>query len=95
MLIETSGGVMVPLSESMTIGDVIASISLPTIIVVPNKLGTINHTLLTAHYLKTNNIPLVGFILNNFEPSSDAISRDNPKIISKLMNMPHIATVNN
>ena len=95
VLIETSGGVMVPLSESMTIGDVIASISLPTIIVVPNKLGTINHTLLTAHYLKTNNIPLVGFILNNFEPSSDAISRDNPKIISKLMNMPHIATVNN
>ena len=93
VLVETSGGIMVPLNQTLTVGDVVTQMKLPTIIVVPNKLGTINHTLLTAHYIKQNNIPLLGFIVNNFGKPTTDIEKDNPSIISQIIDAPCLGTV--
>ena len=93
VLVETSGGIMVPLNQTLTVGDVVTQMKLPTIIVVPNKLGTINHTLLTAYYIKQNNIPLLGFIVNNFGKPTTDIEKDNPNIISQIMNLPCLGKV--
>lgn len=92
VLVETSGGIMVPLNEEETFGDVIANMALPTIVVVPNKLGTINHTLLTIHYLKSKKIPIIGLILNQIEKDYSIIHDNNPKTIQIFSKMPIIAT---
>jgi dethiobiotin synthase len=52
LLIEGSGGLLVPLGERYTVRDLIARLACEVIVVSPNKLGTINHTLLTLQALR-------------------------------------------
>jgi dethiobiotin synthase len=51
LLIEGSGGLLVPLGEGYTVRDLIAALACDVIVVSRNQLGTINHTLLTAQAL--------------------------------------------
>lgn len=90
VLVETSGGILVPLNETETTADVISDMRLPTIIVIPNKLGTINHSLLTIHYLKQRNVDILGFILNQMESGESIIHEDNPKIIQEFSQLKQI-----
>ncbi len=64
LIIEGAGGIMVPLNYN---GDLVIDIAIKTgaetILVMKNYLGSINHTLLSVEYLKTNNIPIKGIIL--------------------------------
>ena len=48
LLIEGIGGVMVPLGEGFSVLDLIAKLGCEAIVVSRNRLGTINHTLLTV-----------------------------------------------
>ena len=47
LLIEGIGGVMVPLGDGFCVLDVIANLGCSTVVVSRNKLGTLNHTILT------------------------------------------------
>ena len=90
VLVETSGGILVPLNETETTADVISDMQLPTIIVIPNKLGTINHSLLTIHYLKQRNVNILGFILNQMESGESIIHEDNPKTIQQFSQLKQV-----
>ena len=48
LLIEGIGGVMVPLGDGFSVLDLIANLSCSTVVVSRNKLGTLNHTMLTV-----------------------------------------------
>jgi dethiobiotin synthetase len=52
LLIEGSGGLLVPLGENYCVSDVIKRLNCTVIVVARNQLGTINHTLLTVNALK-------------------------------------------
>ncbi len=52
LLVEGSGGLLVPLGEKYCVSDVIKRLKCEVILVSRNQLGTINHTLLTANALK-------------------------------------------
>src|SRR6185312_8014877 len=52
LLIEGSGGLLVPLGEKYLVSDLIQRLKCAVILVSRNQLGTINHTLLTANALK-------------------------------------------
>jgi dethiobiotin synthetase len=52
MLIEGIGGLLVPLGEGFTVRDLIARLDCEVVLVSCNRLGTINHTLLTVEALK-------------------------------------------
>ena len=83
---------MVPLNGTETTADVIFKMELPTIVVIPNKLGTINHSLLTINYLKLRNINILGFILNQMESGESIIHEDNPVVIQKFSQLRKIGT---
>lgn len=65
LLIEGAGGVAVPLTDEALIADLIAELDVPALIVARSSIGTINHTLLTASFLRHHRIPIVGVILND------------------------------
>ncbi|MDA1353261.1 MAG: dethiobiotin synthase [bacterium] len=93
VLIEGAGGLMVPLTDTLTTLDLVAEMSIPTIVVVDNKLGCINHALLTLSALTTHRIPVIGLIINHSapptsDPTATHISQDNPHIISQLGHAP-------
>lgn len=52
LLVEGSGGLLVPLGEGYLVSDLIARLKCEVIVVSRNRLGTINHTLLTVSALR-------------------------------------------
>jgi dethiobiotin synthase len=75
VIAEGAGGLLVPLSESLTYGDLIAETRFELIIVAPNVLGAINATLLTIEAARTRRIPILGVILNG-TPEADLGNRE-------------------
>lgn len=65
LLIEGAGGAAVPLTEDALVADLIAQLHVPALIVARSGLGTINHTLMTAAFLRYYDIPVAGVILND------------------------------
>ena len=53
LLIEGAGGLLVPLAKGLTWEPLIQTLRCPVIITAPNRLGTLNHALLTLERLNT------------------------------------------
>jgi dethiobiotin synthetase len=64
LLVEGAGGALVPLAPGYLQIDFVQYTRLPVLLVVHDKLGAINHTLLTLEALRRRNIPILGVILN-------------------------------
>lgn len=64
LIIEGAGGLMVPLSESLLMIDLIRYFEAGALLVVRNYLGCINHSLLSYEMLRTTGIPLTGIVIN-------------------------------
>ena len=65
ILVEGIGGVMVPITNTLFVLDVIGLFGLPTVVVTRGSLGTINHTLLTVNALQARNLVIAGLIVNH------------------------------
>lgn len=64
LVIEGAGGILVPINdEGTTVFDLIKTLNVPVIVVVKHYLGSINHTLLTLDYLKSNDITIAGLVV--------------------------------
>lgn len=64
LVVEGAGGLMVPLTGTAYVVDLIARLGLPAILVCRTELGTINHTLLSLEALRAREIPVAGVVLN-------------------------------
>lgn len=85
VIVEGIGGVLVPFSKNAFVIDIAKELKLPVIIVAQNKLGAINHTLLTIEAIKRRNMKIIGIIFNNISGKENKIIlKDNPQIIKKL-----------
>ncbi len=77
VVIEGAGGIHCPMTEEATLADLAMEWNAPTIVVSANRLGTINHTLLTLEALRARGVPILGFVLNDVSPDGDPESRRN------------------
>jgi len=85
VIVEGIGGALVPFNEKELVIDIAQQMALPVIIVAANKLGAINHTLLTIEALKARGINILGVIFNAQNEMQDKIVlEDNPQIIKTL-----------
>lgn len=64
LIIESAGGVLVPLSEKLLSIDLFKSWGAEWIVVSKNYLGSINHTLMTIEVLKARGVSILGLIFN-------------------------------
>ena len=85
VIIETAGGLMVPLNRQFLQIDLLQEWMLPIVLVARSGLGTLNHTLLSIEALRKRGIPILGIILNGLH------HQDNPKTIEQFTNIPIIA----
>ncbi len=60
LVVETAGGLMVPLTRRLLQIDLLAQWRLPVVLCASTRLGTINHSLLSIEALKRRAIPLLG-----------------------------------
>ena len=64
LIVETAGGLMVPITRNFLQIDQIKQWNLPVILVCKSSLGTLNHTLLSIEALKRRNIEILGLVVN-------------------------------
>jgi len=84
IFVEGAGGVAVPFKEDFNTIDLIKLLKLPVIIVTTLKLGTLNHTVLTVEFLKSQQIPIKGLIINKVSSTLNEMEEDNLAMIEKL-----------
>ncbi|MBF0215694.1 MAG: dethiobiotin synthase [Candidatus Omnitrophica bacterium] len=79
VIVEGAGGVMVPINSRELMLDIIKAMSISVVVVASNRLGAINHTLLTVRQLKSEGLNVTGIVFNNVERGGRKdILRDNP-----------------
>jgi len=71
VLVEGVGGWLVPLAPGVTMADLAVALGLPVLVVVANRLGCLNHALLTVESIRAHGLPCLGFVLNSFDAASD------------------------
>lgn len=85
IIAETAGGALVPFNQNTLIIDIAKQLKLPALIVSANKLGAINHTLLTIEAVRRREMEIAGIIFNNLTNGENKlIKKDNIKIIKKI-----------
>jgi dethiobiotin synthetase len=84
LLIEGAGGLLSPLGEGFNAPDLIVELGAEVILVVPNKLGVLNHTLLTVEALAHRNVPILKIALVNVG-SDDAAALSNELDLRQLL----------
>jgi dethiobiotin synthetase len=81
ILVESAGGLLVPLNDNFLFADLLQSFVLPVLLVAPNRLGAINHTLLSLEALSRRKVPVLGVVLNQLSPEPDASAAANAATI--------------
>jgi malonyl-CoA O-methyltransferase len=77
VVVEGAGGALVPLNQHALMADLMRALALPVIVVAADRLGAINHALLSIEALRARDIPVAGVILTGgpFADNADAIAR--------------------
>ena len=60
LIVEGAGGVLVPLTRSLTYANIFARWGEPVVLVAATRLGTINHSLLANEALRARGVPILG-----------------------------------
>lgn len=89
IIIEGIGGLLVPITFKKLFIDFIKALNLPVILITTNKLGTINHTLLSIKVLKDNKIPFQ-LVFNKIDPHKS--QKENKAILNDIK---YFGNVNN
>ncbi len=95
LTMEGSGGIVCPIrydDKKIMLEDIIKELGLSTLIIADAGLGTINHVVLTAEYLKNRNISVKGIILNYYN-EGNLLHEDNKKMIEAITKIPVIGVV--
>ena len=93
VLVEGAGGWEVPLTAELTIADFAESLGLPVIVVVNNRLGALNHTILTVRNIQARGLTCAGVILNYVQDERDMASISNRMVLENFLEVPFLAEV--
>jgi dethiobiotin synthetase len=87
LIVESAGGLLVPISNTTLLVDWVKHWNLPVILVSRHYLGSINHTLLSVEALRSRNIPIKGLVFNGMDEFG------NESIIQSFTQLPIIGRV--
>jgi dethiobiotin synthetase len=87
-LVEGAGGLMVPLLPSYTFADFARVFKLPLVVVAANKLGVINHLLLTLEHASCKGLSVLGFVLNRISNETSLAADTNREVLLGLTGVP-------
>lgn len=84
LIVEGAGGAFVPINPSQTMLSLMQAFDLPVVVAARPGLGTINHTLLTLHALRSHGLRICGVVFVETHPVAwGTIERDNRSTIEE------------
>lgn len=88
VLVEGAGGVLVPYAGRRFLADIARELSMPVLLVAANRLGAINHALLSIEALKKRSFRIVGVVFNNCVATEKYIRADNARTVGMISGVP-------
>jgi dethiobiotin synthetase len=88
VLVEGAGGWLVPLDRERTMADLAVALGLPVVVVAANRLGVLNHTLLTVRAIVSSGLECRAVFLNDLDEAlrPDDLSREsNARVLRDLL----------
>lgn len=88
VIVEGAGGLLVPILPSYTYAELASVLKLPIIVVAANRLGVINHLLLTLEHAACRSLRVLGYVLNRTEPEPSVATETNREVLAPLTAIP-------
>jgi dethiobiotin synthetase len=88
VIVEGAGGWEVPIAAGYRISDLAAALKLPVVVIAGNKLGALNHILLTIEAIRAKGLICAGIILNQLEDEMDTAMITNKGVVEDLTGVP-------
>lgn len=88
VLVEGAGGWEVPITQNYFISDLAKDLNLPVILVAANRLGALNHILLSIKAIQDKGLKCAGIILNQLEDEMDTPMITNKGLLESLTDVP-------
>lgn len=92
-LVEGAGGLLVPLLPHYTYADLAGLLELPLVVVAANRLGVINHLLLTLEHASCRGLRVLGYILNQLESAPSLAAETNREALRSLTVVPCVGEI--
>lgn len=92
-LIEGAGGLLVPVTDKYTWGDIIEDMDIPIIVIASSYLGVINHTLMTLEVSENRNIKVIGVVLNFVRSPRSIAERTNEEVLRRLIGRKFLGSI--
>lgn len=88
VLVEGVGGWEVPLTAHYRVSDLARDLGLPVILVAANRLGALNHILLTVNAIRAQGLTCAGIFLNQLADELDTAMISNKGVLEQLTGVP-------
>lgn len=85
LVVEGVGGALSPISSTQTCLDLAQELQLPVLLVAANRLGVVNHTLLTLEAIASRGLACVAIVLNSV-PTTPRAGADEADDVSRQSN---------
>jgi len=89
--VEGVGGWMVPITNDYFSNDLATDLDLPVIVVAKNRLGCLNHALLTVRAIETGSLKCLGVVLNDLTSEPDLAMTTNAETLQNCLTVPILA----
>lgn len=88
VFVEGAGGWEVPITKNYFISDLAKDLALPVILVAANRLGALNHILLTIAAIKAKGLTCAGIVLNQLGDEMDTPMITNKGLLESITDVP-------
>ncbi len=91
VVVEGTGGWLVPIRSNYFGSDLAAAMKLPVLVVAQNRLGCLNHAMLTVRSIAAHQLRCAGLVLNSTEIANDIAALTNADVLKRILNVPLLA----
>ena len=84
VVVEGTGGFLVPLNASQTGADLAVRLGLPVVLVVGMRLGCLNHALLTREQIERSRLRCAGWVANCIHPDMPYLEENIETLVERL-----------
>lgn len=92
-IVEGAGGLLVPLLPHYTHADLAKLLNIPLLVVAANRLGAINHLLLTLEHASCRGLQVLGYVFNRLEAQPSLAADTNREALLSLTAVPCLGEI--
>ncbi len=92
-LVEGAGGLLSPILPSFTYADLARVLKLPLLVVAPNRLGVINHLLLTLEHASSHGLRVLGYAFDRLTAEPSLAADTNREALLSLTAVPCLGEI--